>query len=61
MSEQTADSQRSTEEMDNLLCSINALTQDREQLQHAFDAVRREKQHLQQQLNDRVDMLQAEV
>ncbi|XP_039980620.1 centromere-associated protein E isoform X2 [Xiphias gladius] len=61
LSESTADTQTSTEEMEKLLCRVSFLSEERDQLQETLQGLRQEKNHLKAELEDKIEILQTEV
>ncbi|KAM3601787.1 uncharacterized protein V6R79_018953 [Siganus canaliculatus] len=60
-SERTADAQTHSEETEKLQRRATSLSEDRDQLQEALERLREEKQQLRAELEDRMEMLQAEI
>ncbi|XP_030578142.1 centromere-associated protein E isoform X3 [Archocentrus centrarchus] len=58
LSESTANTQTSTEEVEKLLCRLTSLSEERDQLQEMLEGLRQEKQQLRAELEDRMDMVQ---
>ncbi|KAM7394941.1 hypothetical protein PAMA_006602 [Pampus argenteus] len=59
LSEKEASCQASTEEMKELQCNVTFLSEERDQLQETLDTLRQEKNHLQAELEDKMDMISA--
>ncbi|XP_030578140.1 centromere-associated protein E isoform X1 [Archocentrus centrarchus] len=60
LSESTANTQTSTEEVEKLLCRLTSLSEERDQLQEMLEGLRQEKQQLRAELEDRIETLQSE-
>ncbi|XP_029984980.1 LOW QUALITY PROTEIN: centromere-associated protein E [Sphaeramia orbicularis] len=61
LNERTEDSHRSSQDMDQLLCTVTTLTEERDQLQDILEELRQDKQQLRAQLEDQLDTLQSEI
>ncbi|XP_056260484.1 centromere-associated protein E isoform X2 [Seriola aureovittata] len=57
LSERTASTQSSSEEMEKLLCRVTSLSEERDQLQETLEGLRQEKQQLRAELEDRMEMM----
>ncbi|XP_040921131.1 centromere-associated protein E isoform X3 [Toxotes jaculatrix] len=61
LSERTANTKRSQEEMEKLLCRVTSLSEERDQLQEILEGLRQEKNQLRAELEDRMETLQSEI
>ncbi|KAG7239171.1 hypothetical protein INR49_029922 [Caranx melampygus] len=61
LSERTAITQSSTEEMEKLLSRLTSLSEERDQLQETLEGQRQEKQQLRAELDDKMETLQYEL
>ncbi|XP_039882962.1 centromere-associated protein E isoform X5 [Simochromis diagramma] len=59
LSEKELSSQTSTEEMEKLLCRVTSVSEERDELQEILKGLRQEKQQLQAELEDRMQMISA--
>ncbi|XP_019201313.1 centromere-associated protein E isoform X1 [Oreochromis niloticus] len=57
LSEKELSTQTSTEEMEKLLCRVTSVSEERDELQEILEGLRQEKQQLQAELEDRVEMM----
>lgn len=56
-SKRSADTQTEREEMEKLLCRVTSLTEDRDQFKETLEGVKQEKNRLQEELEDRLEMV----
>ncbi|CAI5685545.1 unnamed protein product [Oreochromis niloticus] len=61
LSEKELSTQTSTEEMEKLLCRVTSVSEERDELWEILEGLRQEKQQLQAELEDRVEILQSEI
>uniref|UniRef100_A0AAQ6IUF4 Centromere-associated protein E n=1 Tax=Anabas testudineus TaxID=64144 RepID=A0AAQ6IUF4_ANATE len=52
--------QSSAEEMNNLLCRVTSLSEERDKLQETLEGLKQEKQQLKEELEDKMEMMQCE-
>ncbi|XP_031721900.1 centromere-associated protein E isoform X2 [Anarrhichthys ocellatus] len=61
LSEKETSGQTSTEEMEELLCRVTSLSEERDQLLETLEALRQEKKQLRAELEDRMETMQCEL
>ncbi|XP_032399570.1 centromere-associated protein E [Etheostoma spectabile] len=61
LSERTADTLNHGQEMEQLLCRVTSLSEERDQLQEILEGRRQEKNQLRAELEDRMETMQTEI
>ncbi|XP_028460934.1 centromere-associated protein E isoform X2 [Perca flavescens] len=61
LSERTTDTPTRSEDMEQLLCRVTSLSEDRDQLQEILERLRQEKNQLRAELEDRMETMQTEM